>query len=248
MFFICFSHEERYKIAQSLSYHLKNFGFKVWYDYDELFIGDDGDKLNFDEGLNISEYIIIIVSENLFRSPCALEELKVIYDLYQKNNIVIIPILYNLSGKDIPNKFFWLKKLIYVELNKNSGTVDIATQIAAKYLEDKIRSKKFNTIDEFLKMKDLLFNNYIKKMLICYSKLDKRNINGRVSLLYSINQYLEFEYYTINNIPNYCTKSILYLQQFSNLNIKINFKEISIMENALTIMMNIIYEHLYFLK
>ena len=75
-------------------------------------------------------------------------------------------------------------------------------------------------------MKDLLFNNYIKKMLICYSKLDKRNINGRVSLLYSINQYLEFEYYTINNIPNYCTKSILYLQQFSNLNIKINFKEI----------------------
>ena len=153
-----------------------------------------------------------------------------------------------MSGKDIPNKFFWLKKLIYVELNKNSGTVDIATQIAAKYLEDKIRSKKFNTIDEFLKMKDLLFNNYIKKMLICYSKLDKRNINGRVSLLYSINQYLEFEYYTINNIPNYCTKSILYLQQFSNLNIKINFKEISIMEMTLTIMMNIIYEHLYFLK
>ena len=45
MIFICFSHIERYIVAQSLSYHLKNYGYQIWYDYDELFIGDDGDYL-----------------------------------------------------------------------------------------------------------------------------------------------------------------------------------------------------------
>ncbi|MCM1181166.1 MAG: toll/interleukin-1 receptor domain-containing protein [Clostridium sp.] len=247
MFFICFSHVERYKIAQSLSYHIKNFGFKVWYDYDELFIGDNGDKLNFDEGLNISQYIVIIVSENLFHSPCAVEELNVIYKLYQNKNIVIIPILYNLTGENIPTKFSWLKEFIYDELTKDTGTADVATQIVAKYFEDQIRTGKFHAINEFISQREFLFNNYIKELLISYSKLDIRNINGRVSLLYSISRYICLKYDTIK-IPYYCTKSILYLEQFSNLNISINFKEISIMENALTIMLNIVHEHLCLLK
>ena len=29
MIFICFSHVERYIVAQSLSYHLKNYGYKI---------------------------------------------------------------------------------------------------------------------------------------------------------------------------------------------------------------------------
>lgn len=247
MFFICFSHAERYKIAQSLSYHIKNFGFKVWYDYDELFIGDNGDKLNFDEGLNISQYIVIIVSENLFHSPCAIEELNVIHELYQNKNIVIIPILYNLTGENIPNRFSWLKELIYVELKKDTGTADIATQIVAKYFQDQIRTERFHSINEFINQKEILFNNYIKDLLLSYSKLDTRNVNGRISLLYAICMYIRNRYSTIE-IPYYCTKSILYLQQFSNLNITINFKEISIMENVLTIMLNIVHEHLCLLK
>lgn len=247
MFFICFSHAERYNIAQSLSYHLKNFGFRVWYDYDELFIGDNGDKLNFNEGLNISQYIIIIISNNLFHSPCAIEELKVIYDLYKNKNIVIIPILYNVSGKNIPKKFSWLNELIYVELRKDTGTADIATQIVAKYLEDKIRSGKYHNINDFINQKEILFDNYIMELLICYSKLDIRNINGRISILYALNRYIDFRYSSVN-IPYYYIKSVLYLQQFSNLNIKINFKEISIMENALTIKLNIVHEHLNLLK
>ena len=66
MIFICFSHIERYIVAQSLSYHLKNYGYQVWYDYDELFIGDDGDYLNFEEGLHKAKYVVIIVSHALF--------------------------------------------------------------------------------------------------------------------------------------------------------------------------------------
>lgn len=38
MIFICLSHVERYIVAQSLSYHLKNYGYKIWYDYDELLL------------------------------------------------------------------------------------------------------------------------------------------------------------------------------------------------------------------
>lgn len=247
MIFVCFSHVERYIIAQSLSYHLKNLGFKVWYDYDELFLGDDGDVLNFDKGLNISQYIVIIVTKNLFNSPCAVEELNTIHDLYRKKQIVIIPILYNFSGENIPNNFSWLKKLIYVELKQDSGTADIAIQIAAKYLEDIIRNENIISINEYINQKEFVFDNYIRELIICYSKLDKRNINSRITLLYSLNQYLNFKYTTIK-IPSYCNKSVAYLQQFSNLNILTNFKEMSIIENAVTIMLNIIHDYLNHLE
>lgn len=243
MFFICFSHVERYKIAQSLSYHIKNFGFRVWYDYDELFIGDNGDRLNFDEGLNISQYIVIIVSQNLFHSSCAIEELNAIYELYKNKKIVIIPILYDLTGENIPNKYSWLKELIYSELKNENGTADIATQIVAKYFEDQIRTERFRTINELIDQEESLFDNYINDLLISYLKLDMRNICGKISFLYATSKYIYFRYSDIE-IPYHCIKSILYLQQFSNLNITINFKEISIMENALTITLNIVHEHL----
>lgn len=93
MIFICFSHIERYIVAQSLSYHLKNYGYQVWYDYDKLFIGDDGDYLNFEEGLHKSKYVVIIVSRALFKSPCAISELEQIYSLFMsKRQILRLPL------------------------------------------------------------------------------------------------------------------------------------------------------------
>ena len=100
MIFICFSHVERYIVAQSLSYHLKNYGYKIWYDYDELFIGDDGDYLNFERGLYKSRYVVVIISHALFESPCAISELEQIYELLKNKKIVVIPILYNITASE----------------------------------------------------------------------------------------------------------------------------------------------------
>ena len=44
--FFCFSGQDRLKYAQSLNFHLKNFGVDVWYDYEQIFLGDIGDTVN----------------------------------------------------------------------------------------------------------------------------------------------------------------------------------------------------------
>lgn len=150
MIFICFSHVERYIVAQSLSYHLKNYGYKIWYDYDELFIGDDGDYLNFERGLYKSRYVVVIISHALFESPCAISELEQIYELLKNKKIVVIPILYNITAKDVPEKFQWINDIIYTEITTEKGTLDVATQISAKYLEDIIRDSGINRLDSVI--------------------------------------------------------------------------------------------------
>ena len=234
MFFICFSHEERYIIAQSLSYHLKNFGFEVWYDYDKLFIGDIGDKLNFDEGLFISDYVIIILSSNIFQSPCALSELNQIYDLYTKDKITILPILYKLDFKMIPEKFHWIKNFIYAEIVDLSEIIDIATQIASKYLEDIIRKKNLSLSCNL----NIKTSPFIEEIIKCYNCIDKNNINSRATILYILNTYLATNYDF--NYPKFCTQSVRYLYQLTNLNISINFKEISLMENSTILLYNLV--------
>lgn len=122
---------------------IENYGYKIWYDYDELFIGDDGDYLNFERGLYKSRYVVVIISHALFESPCAISELEQIYELLKNKKIVVIPILYNITAKDVPEKFQWINDIIYTEITTEKETLDVATQISAKYLEDIERFIKY---------------------------------------------------------------------------------------------------------
>lgn len=238
MIFICFSHVERYIVAQSLSYHLKNYGHHVWYDYDELFIGDNGDYLNFEEGLYKARYVIIIVSHALFKSPCAVLELEQIYSLLKKRAINVIPVLYNIYSKDIPKEFQWINDIIYAEITNETGTLDVATQITAKYLEDIIRNTTLDRLNT-ITIKCSEYNSYLKKVVSCYLKIDNNNINARISILYSLYLFLSI-FFDLSNTPNYCTKSIDYIYEKTNLNLPINFKELSIMENCVVILLNFV--------
>lgn len=238
MIFICFSHIERYIVAQSLSYHLKNYGYQVWYDYDELFIGDDGDYLNFEEGLYKSKYVVIIVSHALFKSPCAISELEQIYSLFMNKKIIVIPILYNIMAKDIPENFQWINNIIYTEITNENGTLDIATQISAKCLEDTIRDSSFNRLNTII-IKSGKFSNYLKCLISCYLKIDSNNINARIATLYNLYLFL-YNFFDLSNAPSYCSKSIDYIYEKTNLNLSINFKELSIIENCVILLLNIV--------
>ena len=236
MIFICFSHVERYIVAQSLSYHLKNYGYQVWYDYDELFIGDNGDYLNFDEGLFKSKYVVIIVSHALFKSPCAIAELEQIYSMFIRKEITVIPILYNITAKDIPRKFYWITDIIYTEITSETGTLDAATQISAKYLEDIIRNSDSLELSKIVLTQNE-YSIYLNCLISCYTKIDNNNINARIATLYSLYLFL-YHFYDLSNTPSYCSKSIDYIFEKTNLNLPINFKELSIMENCLAILLN----------
>lgn len=238
MIFICFSHIERYIVAQSLSYHLKNYGYQVWYDYDELFIGDDGDYLNFEEGLHKSKYVVIIVSHALFKSPCAISELEQIYSLFINKKIVVIPLLYNIIAKDIPEKFQWINNIIYTEITNENGTLDVATQISAKYLEDIIRNSSFYRLNNII-IKPGKYSDYLKCLISCYLKIDSNNINARIATLYNLYLFL-YNFFDLSNTPSYCSKSIDYIYEKTNLNLSINFKELSIIENCVILLLNLV--------
>ncbi len=238
MIFICFSHVERFIIAQSLTYHLKNYGYTVWYDYDELFIGDNGDYLNFEDGLYKAKYIVIILSKALFVSPCAVTELIKISELYKTKKVSVIPLLYNITSEEIPMQFSWISEVIYANITNESGTLDIATQISAKYLEDIVRN------NNYIHLNNVSYQNnppqiFLNKLINCYTQIDHNNINARATVLYIFMLYLK-NHFDLSNAPKFCFKSLEYLFKFTYLNIPINFKELSVMENSITILLNYI--------
>lgn len=114
--FLGFAAKDRYTVAESLLYHLENYGVPVWYDRHDLIIGDNRQKENFEKGIIESKYAIIIFSENTEDCFCLNEEIDVIYNMHKKEEIRVFPILFNITFEDLPQKYKWIKELIYREI------------------------------------------------------------------------------------------------------------------------------------
>ena len=75
MVFIGYSSKERYSVVEPILFHLKHFGLDVWYDFHDMFLGDDRYQINFKQGIGKSSYVIFIISPHFFESKCAMDEL-----------------------------------------------------------------------------------------------------------------------------------------------------------------------------
>lgn len=84
MIFLCFSSGDRYSIVKSCLYHLKNYGYETWYDYHELILGDKKREKNFIKAIQTCDYFIIIYSNNLLNSPCAINEESLIFAVHPR--------------------------------------------------------------------------------------------------------------------------------------------------------------------
>ena len=116
MIFLCFSSGDRYSIVKSCLYHLKNYGYETWYDYHELILGDKKREKNFIKAIQTCDYFIIIYSNNLLNSPCAINEESLIFAETYKREITIFPLLYNLKFDELPYEIQnRIENLIYNE-------------------------------------------------------------------------------------------------------------------------------------
>ena len=193
MIFSCFAGKDRYKVSQSLCYHLKNFGINVWYDFDELFLGDNGDEVNF-EGIYQSMYAIVIISESTFYSSGAIAEIKILKNLYSNNKITVLPILYNIRRNEIPSEYKWIETLIYASLTRQDGTYNVALQIIAKVLKDLIQEKDYYTIEQYYgKKENSNLPPFIMEGLKLYEFIDNNNYNARIAVLYMMYKYIELK-------------------------------------------------------
>ncbi len=232
MLFLCFSSGDRYSIVESVLYHLKNYGIKVWYDYHTLILGDDKIKENIDNGVEKSNYVIWILSPNFYNCECGHMELKSIKYLYEIGKIHIFPILYNVTASELPCEYNWVKNLIYNELTDSTPSLPTCNQIVCKILKDEIESKKFVPLDTMISN-----DNYINILLKQYFRMDESNINSKITILYCIYEYICVQHRIEGGVlPHRRILEQLYKQ--TNLNLPITFKELIIAEYALTIMIN----------
>ncbi len=239
--FICFSAKDRYNIAQPIVYHLKNYGINVWYDRHEMVMGDDRIKRNIEEGAGKCRYAIIILSSNTLDSICATEEIKILELRYYEGEVVIFPVLYELKPCDIPQKFIWIRNLIFKEVTHATGTLEICNHIACKITQDMLEYCKCKSIQDIINS-NLFLPKTVNSLLKQYSKIDNANLNSRVTMLYSIYIIIiesnNVKKSTLCELP---TKVFERLFAETLLNLTIDYRELWLLENSMCILI----EHHY---
>lgn len=197
-----------------------------------MYLSDNRIETNFINGIGKSTYVIFIISNNLFTSQCAIEELKYAQDLYEKGDITLFPILYLLKASEVPEEYNWIKKIIYNEVTKNSGTLFVTNQIIEKILHDECSSlqyRSFSEISDFMEP-------YLKELLEVYLMLDTPNYSAKMALLYAAYLYISFQ----KNIQfeTYIVKIIKRIITFSSLNITLDHLSYHIFELTILISLN----------
>lgn len=234
--FICFSAKDRYNIAQPVVYHLKNYGVDVWYDRYEMVMGDDRIKKNIKEGAGKCGYALIILSSNTIDSPCATEEIKVLESRYYKKEVVIFPVLYELKPCNIPSNFKWISNLIFKEVNRTTGTLEICNHIACKITYDILDNCKYKTIKEIVDS-SLPLPNSVNTLLDKYTKLDNANLNSRVALLYAIYLIIVESNSPVMDMPcEIPAKVFERLFTETLLNLSVDYRELWLLENSICIL------------
>lgn len=231
MIFLCFSSLDRYTIVKSCLYHLKNYGYNTWYDYHELILGDKKKEKNFEKAIQSCDYFIIIYSNNLLKSPCAITEEMLIFSEADKRNITIFPLLYNIKFDELPFEIQTkIENLIYNEVTDNTGCIASVNQIVTKLLLDEMGYDELNFTPYLTSsLIEQMNDNYLRIILADYLNLAKDNFNARICILYCAYRYIR-EFYKSIQIPEHYCRTIEYLSHYTKLNIAYNHKELIIVE------------------
>ena len=236
--FIGFAAEDRYDIVEPIVYHLKNYGIELWYDRHILVMGDNRVRKNLIEGAAGCDYAIIILSKHTAKSSCALEEISIVKSRFKQGMVTVFPVLYELSPSELPEKLFWIKSLIFKEVDRHSGTRVICNHIACKITGDLLVSCNYRHVQDivFSPPKELPID--CKAILKSYLEVDHANLNSRVSLLYAA--YLTVIH--IDDNTNWTSHMVIriFARLFSEtrLSLAIDYRDIWLLENAICLLIN----------
>lgn len=243
--FICFAAEDRYTVAEPIVYHMKNYGFPVWYDRTELLMGDNRVKKNLFEGAGKAEYVIAVISSNSASSECFMEELEIVRKRYCKSKVKVFPVIYEISPQKLPNNLQWLCELIFKEVSISSGTREVCNHVACKITNDLLsdyEQKNLNLIATNCNIPAL-----IKGFIETYLSIDNENLNARISILYATNltmQSIYIDHSFDNNYVNLVSRIFTRIFDETRLNLKIDYRELWLLENAICLLINIYLESL----
>lgn len=237
MIFIGYANDDRYSTVESIVFHLKNWGFHTWYDFHNMYLGDNRIKVNFEYGIGKSSYVIFVISHNTFKSQCAKEELLYARELQESGEIVLFPILYEISADDLPREYLWLKKIIYNETTKASGTFYVVNQIIEKVLSDYKNALTMKSLSQTIQELNKIAP-YLGTLINTLDKIDFDNYNARMGILYAVYLYIDDTIKQIPELPLFCTKAIERIFALTRLNISIDHLTYGIYQDIITINLN----------
>lgn len=251
MIFLCFSGRARHTIVKSIRFHLENYGLNLWYDNHRYILGDEK-KTALNSAINSSNYAVIVICEDFFNSPGALEELEIVEKRYLDNSITIFPIFYKTKATELPVSYQWLNELIYNELDESTGSLLTCNQILSKYLTDIIANSNYFTFNDIITKREYCslvgiptYFNVINELLTTYDNICHSNLNSRMAILYSI-YILLIEYsqsFCPKPLQKVLSKSTKYIFSSYKFELSHDFKEILIFEDIIAILLNIILDH-----
>ncbi len=238
--FICFAAEDRYRIAEPIVYHLKNYGVNIWYDRYSLVMGDNRIEKNLIDGASKCNYAIAIVSEFTVASPCTMEELSIIKKRYYAGDVFVFPVLYEISPDNLPADLLWIKELIFKEANRTSGTYEICNHITCKITSDILSKYEYQNIQNVIDYLSDIVPLVTYRILKSYQEIDATNLNSKVALLYSA-------YITIkvlmkpseNVLLNMISCIFERLFSETKLNLAIDYRELWLLENSICLLINL---------
>ena len=238
MIFIGYSSQDRYTVVEPILFHLQKYGFKVWYDFDDMFLGDNRKIENFEKGIAGADYIIFIISHSFFESPCAKEELDYAYELVNKKGYILFSIFYKFLPSELPEDYCWLRTYIFNEIKIDTGTRYATDQIVERMVHDTLLKKRFQSFDALTSLPEL--EGYTKDLLLELNSVDIRNYGIRSGILYALYVYLR-------NIRKEkqeanCEKAIIYILNQSQFPLHDNHLIYSILEKSVILFIN----HLFY--
>jgi len=238
MIFFCFSSKDRYSIVEAILFHITKYELPIWYDRQQMLLGDNRNYKNFTNGVDKAEYFIIILSPNSIASVCANEEIELIKQKYDSEHIVVFPLLYNITIDNIPTKYYWIKKMVYKEITDNIDVYSACNHIVCKVLNDELSKYKLHSFKQYCdECKNIPFHHYIVQMLSSYQAIDDSNYNSKIAILYSIYIFIK-SVYNITSIPTYYYAGMDRLFDDVKLNLKTDLREMLILEKSLLLLIN----------
>lgn len=98
--FISHASEDKDDFVRSLRQELADLGLDVWYDEDQLGMGDDL-RGALDEGLVRSQYSVVVLSKHYFAKKWPKAELSASVSMDSLGQKVILPIMYGINHEDV---------------------------------------------------------------------------------------------------------------------------------------------------
>ncbi len=162
-FFISHSSKDKEKIVDELAHDISKKGYTVWYDAEQINLGDNINE-EIDLGLKRSICLILIITKNFFKSKWVFFEFGK-YSAYQKARI--IPIIYDISSDEYLQIIQILGNTKFINA-KQKSTLEVTNALLQALDVAKAKNESLLIKDELYKLyKNIKSHEDINSGIVC---------------------------------------------------------------------------------